>query len=246
MSAPYLSPNGDIVLHHCDARELLPTLNPVACVLTDPPYGTRELSGGYGRRLNRCKAGKWVGTIANDSDLALLAECFPTLCSLVPSGWMAVFFSARKTVEFVDATRGAEWFGKIIWDKAQPGLGYHIRYCHEDIAVFRMGEPERPKEPIMSILRGGTIADVHPHEKPVDILARLVRWMTKPGETVLDPFSGSGTTAAACVRTGRRFVGCELDETFFNLAVERIQRELDRPMMTGMLDDAVMQADMVL
>lgn len=63
---------------------------------------------------------------------------------------------------------------------------------------------------------------VHPTQKPLDLLEYLVKTYTNPGETVLDPFMGSGTTGVACVNTGRNFIGFELDENYFEIATRRI------------------------
>lgn len=65
-------------------------------------------------------------------------------------------------------------------------------------------------------------AAVHPTQKPVALLEWLVKTYTNPGELVLDNCMGSGSTGVACARTGRRFVGMELDEEYFNGACERI------------------------
>lgn len=64
----------------------------------------------------------------------------------------------------------------------------------------------------------------HPSVKPDKLMVRLVDLM--PEGSVLDPFMGTGTTGVACVRTGRNFIGVEKDEKYFNIAVERIRREL--------------------
>ena len=63
---------------------------------------------------------------------------------------------------------------------------------------------------------------VHPTQKPVALFEYLIRTYTNENETVLDNCMGSGTTAIACINTGRNFIGFELDETYFNLANERI------------------------
>ena len=68
-------------------------------------------------------------------------------------------------------------------------------------------------------VRNGTI---HPAQKPVALFEYLIRTYTDEGETVLDNCMGSGTTAIASMNTGRNFIGFELDETYFNLANERI------------------------
>ena len=65
---------------------------------------------------------------------------------------------------------------------------------------------------------------VHPTQKPVDLLEYLIKTYTQEGETVLDFTMGSGSTGVACVNTNRKFIGIELDENYFNIAKERINK----------------------
>ena len=67
----------------------------------------------------------------------------------------------------------------------------------------------------------------HPHEKPVSLMAELIDKVPS-GITILDPFMGSGTTGVACARTGRRFIGIEKEPKYFDIAVKRIEAELNR------------------
>ena len=64
----------------------------------------------------------------------------------------------------------------------------------------------------------------HPTQKPMDLMAYLVRLSVRPGAVCLDPFMGSGTTGVACVELGRRFIGIELDEKYFDIACRRIEQ----------------------
>ena len=64
----------------------------------------------------------------------------------------------------------------------------------------------------------------HPTQKPVALMRHLVELFTVEGDTVLDPFMGSGTTGVACVQTGRNFIGVEIDEGYFNIAKKRIEQ----------------------
>ena len=74
----------------------------------------------------------------------------------------------------------------------------------------------------------GSDADhFHPTQKPVPLLELLVMWYTSPGETVLDPFMGSGSTGVACMQTGRKFIGVELDPHFFEVAENRLKKAVD-------------------
>lgn len=70
---------------------------------------------------------------------------------------------------------------------------------------------------------------VHPHEKPVTLIERLIRIYTNPGDTILDPFMGSGTTGVACVQTGRNFIGIEISEEYFKIAERRIHDAQQQP-----------------
>jgi DNA modification methylase len=63
---------------------------------------------------------------------------------------------------------------------------------------------------------------LHPNEKPVGLLAKLMRKLPDGG--ILDPFMGSGSCGEACIKTGRPFIGIEDDPAYFNIAVERLQR----------------------
>ena len=66
---------------------------------------------------------------------------------------------------------------------------------------------------------------LHPTQKPVALLEYLIRTYTNPGDTVLDSCMGSGSTAIACMRTGRRFIGIEKDEAYFRIASQRVKDE---------------------
>ena len=74
-----------------------------------------------------------------------------------------------------------------------------------------------------SIFGKGTL---HPTQKPVDLLEYIIRTYTKENEIVLDFTMGSGSTGVACINTNRNFIGIELDETYFNIAKERIENEI--------------------
>jgi len=80
-----------------------------------------------------------------------------------------------------------------------------------------------PKEILTFPIETGTI---HPTQKPVTLMEYLIRTYSNEGETVLDNVMGSGTTGVAAVRSGRSFIGIELEEEYFNVAEERITQEL--------------------
>lgn len=68
---------------------------------------------------------------------------------------------------------------------------------------------------------------IHPNEKPVRVMTKMIRVATDNGDTILDPFMGSGTTIVAAIRQQRRAIGIEIDPTYFAIAVRRIEAEMD-------------------
>lgn len=67
-------------------------------------------------------------------------------------------------------------------------------------------------------------SNLHPTQKPVALMEYLIRTYTNPGETVLDFTMGSGTTGVACMNTGRKFIGIELDDKYYGIAEKRINK----------------------
>lgn len=67
------------------------------------------------------------------------------------------------------------------------------------------------------------VTQIHPTQKPVALMEYLIKTYTKEGDTVLDFAAGSGTTGVTCANTGRKFIGIELDEKYFEIASSRIQ-----------------------
>jgi DNA modification methylase len=64
----------------------------------------------------------------------------------------------------------------------------------------------------------------HPTQKPLDLISELIKKHSNEGDLVLDCFSGSGTTAAACIQTNRNFIGCEISEEYYKKSVERLNQ----------------------
>ena len=69
---------------------------------------------------------------------------------------------------------------------------------------------------------------LHPTQKPFPLMEYLIKTYTNENETILDNVMGSGTTAIAAINTNRNFIGFELDETYYNIANERIEKSLER------------------
>lgn len=224
---------GDIRLIHGDCLQVLPTLGAgeVDAIVTDPPYGTAVERDGYGRR--QIYDGKQH--IKNDADLSMM-EAMLALAPRVLSknAWVALFCSPKKRFEAETICRAAGFVvhGEIVWDKLQPGLGGGLRYQHETILLCRHGNPAG-RHGILSVIRAnlapGRRGAGHPHEKPISLMTELVRYCSRAGETILDPFAGSGSTAVACMKTGRRCVAVECDAKYIPI-IERRTSAAETPL----------------
>jgi DNA modification methylase len=192
-----------------DCREVLPTLERVDAVVTDPPYGIAHSSN---------HGASWQGTqIANDGDTSVRDEvlaAFPVVAA----------FGTWKTPPISGAK------GCLVWDKGpNSGMGdlsfpwkgsWELCYIRGDLWTGRRDE---------GVLKGHmqitweSQGRFHPHQKPVSLIRHLVNKL--PSEAlILDPFMGSGTTGVAAVAMGRKFIGCEIDPQYFDIACKRIEQ----------------------
>ena len=210
-----------VLLHNADAFEVLQDLpdNYVDAVITDPPYGTTDLSWDIAPNLD-----EFWGHIKRVSK---------------PGTNIVVFASQPFTSQLVLSNPDFRYC--LVWNKnkcGSPGLANkRPMKTHEDICVFydkwktynqqmEVGEPyKRSRYPksILNISRDFSAQQqVHPTQKPVPLMEWLVKTYTNLGDIVLDPFMGSGSTGIACKNLYRSFVGVEQDSNYFDLAVSRV------------------------
>ena len=132
---------------------------------------------------------------------------------------------------FIDAIRLAGFVVKseVIWDKVEHGMGdckAQFAPTHENIIFAVKGKfsfPGHRPNDLITHRKLHANQMVHPTEKPVPLLADLITAVTKPGDLILDPFAGSGSTLVAAKKTGRRFIGIELDDDYYQTAQRRIE-----------------------
>ncbi len=220
-----------------DARDLVGGIEgPVHCVITDPPYGVDFQSGfaqtEEGRKLTR--------KIDNDDDLeGALTLFYDVMAGLLPKladeCEFYVFTSWKVFPEWRDAV-SLIWPGEVhlknvlVWDKGWPGLGdleANWAFSYELILYAKRGN--RPiksrRSSVLTYDRLATNKHIHPTEKPVELIQALLEQSTARGDLVVDPFAGSGSTLAACQRTGRNGVGFELDADHYERAKARLSQQ---------------------
>lgn len=221
-----------------DSREILQLLDngSVNCVITDPPFGIDNLSN-----RSETEAGKkYARKIANDENPQQAIEVFLSVMNALEPKMaddcdIYIFTAHTVLAEWLMLCRemeslfGFKYKSMLIWDKGEcPGLGdlnsWGVGY--EVILFLKKGKKERQTKrpsgiiPCKPILAGKLI---HPHEKPEPLLERLIKFSTKPGELIVDPFGGSGATVRAARNTGRSGIAIELDEYNHAQAVRKLQ-----------------------
>lgn len=204
-----------IVLGDCLA--VLPTL-PERCVnliVTDPPYLVN-----YKDRTGR--------TIANDVDDSWLAPAFKELYRVLANDSLAVsFYGWNRVDKFFAAWKNAGFrvVGHLVFAKPYRSSARFLAYQHESAYLLAKGQPALPSQPLPDVLPWKYSGNrLHPTQKPVECLKPLIETFSKPGDIVLDPFAGSGSTCVAARETGRRFFGIEMDETYHAAATNRLQQ----------------------
>lgn len=232
---------GDATLYLGDCLEALADIEAVQAVITDPPYS----SGGMvrGDRMqgtkdkymqtdsgNRAKVAEFSGDNRDQRSFAFWSAlwCSAAMQATEPGGIACFFTDWRQLPVSTDYMQagGWVWRGVVPWSKPsyRPQLGRFGAQC--EYVVWGSNGP-LPTERDVGCLPGffdhNTPANrEHITQKPVPLMAEIVA-ITPPGNTVLDPFMGSGTTGVAAIQTGRRFIGMEVNPEIFEIARRRVE-----------------------
>ena len=214
-----------------DCLSIMPTLGRVDAVVTDPPYEAvmQDKWGVLSKqapsshvRFEEIKF-QAIDEIRDEAAQAMVDVC---------QGWLVAFCMAEGVRAWRDAIEaaGARYKRAMVWIKPDampqfngqgPSVGHEMMvsaWCGAGHSRWNGGG-----RPGTFIHNKNTIGGaVHPTQKPVSLMSELVSLFSFDGQTVLDPFMGSGTTGVCCANSGRSFIGIERDETHFNSAVKRI------------------------
>lgn len=217
---------GDATLYLGDCRDVLCELEDesVDVFASDPPYGIslvpqRGLTdsiAGDGRE----EAKELWAVLAREAWRAAK----PDTGHIFWTGWSEVW--TKEALEQFFLVKSC-----IVWRKNMFGIGFYTRPQHEMAWYCHKGSPPKPATADSDVWEHAKIqAPVHSCEKPVQLLTRSVNLCDQiGGGLVVDPFMGVGTTGQAALRTGRRFIGCEIDERYFDIACERIEKANNAP-----------------
>jgi DNA modification methylase len=197
-------------LHHGDCLEVMRGMadKSVDAIITDPPYGIGEAAGKNKSRVNIATPKDYgdLGWDDNPVDFSYMEEMFRV------SRYQIVFGG-----NYYPMPPSSCW---LVWDK----VNGKSDFADCELAWTNMKKAVRKIEYMWNgMLRAnGENRGDHPTQKPIGVMRWCIEQLPDTVDTILDPFMGSGTTGVACMETGRKFIGIELDKGYFEIAEKRI------------------------
>jgi DNA modification methylase len=224
---PYYDHAG-ITIYHADCREILPHLPKVDLVLTDPPYGIEIATNGRIGATGRNANGHRLGTRAIKQYIPVEWDSVPLTRELADlfrhKSTNQIIFGFNHFSDILPPTKAV-----IVWDKKLKN-DWEDNFSDCELAWTSFNEPARLfRHMWIGALRASehaTDAKQHPTQKPVALMGWLLGKHSRPGELILDPFMGSGTTLVAAKNLGRRAIGIEIEEEYCAIAVQRLAQEV--------------------
>lgn len=192
---------GDCQLYLGDCREILPEIGKVDAVVTDPPYGIFDHGGKWGHKTDL----QWDRKPAANTE-TLIKQANEIII------WGGNYFTLP------------------------PSRGWLVWFKRDSVPSASSVELAWTSFDMNSRLIDQTIAATnaercgHPTQKPLRVMEWTISFIS-PNAKVLDPFMGSGTTGVACVKTGRKFIGIEIEKKYFDIACQRIEKAMNEKAM---------------
>lgn len=213
------------VVYNCDCLELMKEMVKQGIVadwlITDPPYGIgydNACAKESGKQNGNAKAPKRIYKAKDWDNQRLTKEYFDLMFKVSKN---QIIFGGNYYTDYLPPTKS--W---IVWDKRcedklrNDFADCELAWCSKGIArVFHY------------MYNGMLQGDMknkddrfHPTQKPTQLIIQLINYYTKEGDLIFDPFMGSFTTAVCCHKTGRRYLGAELDKEYFDKGTERLNK----------------------
>lgn len=213
-----------VTLYHGDCREVLPQLDPVQHIITDPPYSDDTHAG-----ARTGDYGKGGVLVSFASTSALLIADVLSLCSA--NRWCVMTVDWQHVLPLKQTPpKGWKFVRHGVWVKPngmpqmsgdRPAQGWEaVAILHADVK----GRMKWNGGGLPATWSHMKVSGLHPTGKPESLLLEWVIQFTDAGETILDPFMGSGTTLAAAKRLGRKAIGIELNEQYCEVAARRLSQ----------------------
>jgi site-specific DNA-methyltransferase (adenine-specific) len=215
---------GDATLYCGDAREVLPTLTGVDACITDPPYGidiaARATIGATGRNANGHKLGLRTVKSYDVSDWDAAGMSVEQWDAIRQTTTTWIVWGGNHLAHVLGSSSGV-----LVWDKKCQN-GWDDTFSEMEIAWTNTITRTKGLRHLWAgaIRASEHSANVrqHPTQKPIALMEWCLGFVPN-ARTILDPFMGSGTTGVACARLGRKFIGVEIEERYFDIACRRIE-----------------------
>jgi site-specific DNA-methyltransferase (adenine-specific)/modification methylase len=211
MIKPVILGNCTLYLGNClEVMQQVPKKS-VDVVITDPPYGINHPTNYKGRGRGKLAA-------CNEFPERMIGDDKPfdpsPFLSYPCCFWGANYFADKLPISS----------GWLVWDKLRPD-NLDQATCELAWTNFVKGV-RRFQYRWNGMIRDGNEKLVHPTQKPIALMKWILSLRWTPKGSVYDPYMGSGSTGIACVQLGRKFIGCEIEPRYFDIAVERIKEAL--------------------
>ncbi len=240
-----------VTIYHARAEEVLPSLADasVDAIVTDPPYNVSERNGRDGttvgrlRRKNGTARKVWRDFGAWDRGWQPGPFIAEAVRLLVEGGSLLSFVSEFTLTPFLAS--GLNHRGLIYWRKTNPTTAFRMLYVRAvEMIVWQVKTSTARRQPWTwnaggyrpnvydgPVLAGYSVVNgneprVHPTQKPLWLMRSILAVHSSPGQLVVDPYMGSGTTVAAAKSLGRRAIGIEQDERWCEIAARRCSQEV--------------------
>ena len=224
------------VLYCGDCLEIMPLLadNSIDMILTDPPYGINYLSSRTDNheKLKNDGLTEWLEQmplwLKNFKRVINETGCCCCCCCGGGKTPVTTYFT-------IEAIKHFNLIQTLVWRKFI-GLGWKYRPAYENIVVLSKSKDKynwfdtskKASNVIENINQNIPNDKEHPTQKPVELMELLLSYHAKTGMTILDPFSGGGSTPVACEKRNLKWIGIEISEKYCEIAAKRIKIEADQ------------------
>lgn len=200
----------------------------VDCIITDPPYGINYMSNRTDNHhiLQNDGFVNWKEAMPKWLDaMQKVISDKGCVCVFMGGGRGDIPVTALFTLE---AVKRFSLIQTLVWEKTI-GLGWRYRPQYENIVIlsksankYAFYDTSKKCGNVIKSPQHIPQKDEHPTQKPLEVIYKLLNIHTKESDLILDPFVGSGTTAVACHKLNRKYIGFEIDKGYYDMAQKRL------------------------